>query len=69
MLRVLGTLKRSVFAKKFQSQINDLGSWVSEIHSGMYPYLVRNPPPYPICSFLLTGRTARDVQLATQRSV
>jgi hypothetical protein len=47
MLRVLGTFKRSVYAQNFQNQINDLGSWVSEIHSGMYPYLVRNPihPP------------------------
>jgi hypothetical protein len=44
MLRVLGSLKRSVYAQNFENQINDLGSWVSEIHNGMYPHLVRNPP-------------------------
>ena len=43
MLRVLGTLKRSVYAQNFENQINDLGSWVSDIHSGMYPHLVRGP--------------------------
>jgi hypothetical protein len=44
---VLGTLKCSAFSQNFESQIEDLGSWVSEIHSGMYPYLVRivSPPP------------------------
>jgi hypothetical protein len=42
MLRVLGTLKRSVYAQDFESQINDLGNWVSEIHGGMYPHLVRS---------------------------
>ena len=41
MWRVLGTLKRSVCAQNFENQRNDLGSWVSEIHCGMYPHLVR----------------------------
>ena len=54
MLRVLGTLKRSAYAQIFENEINDLGSWVSEIHSGMYPYLVRNLiisiyPPTLLC--------------------
>ncbi|KAF8493689.1 hypothetical protein F5888DRAFT_1617759, partial [Russula emetica] len=46
MLRVLGTLKRSVYAQNFENlnEINDLGSRVSKIHNGMYPHLVvRNP--------------------------
>jgi len=42
MLRVLGTLKRSVYAQAFSNEINDLGSWVSEIHNGMYPHLQPN---------------------------
>jgi len=41
MLRVLGTLKGSQFSENFGSQIDDLGNWVAEIHSAMYPYLVR----------------------------
>src|SRR5258708_21858285 len=60
MLRVLGTLKRSVYAQDFHSQINDLGNWVSEIHGGMYPHLVRSLlciyPAHLKTSFcLLTG--------------
>ncbi|KAI0296737.1 Six-hairpin glycosidase-like protein [Multifurca ochricompacta] len=42
MLRVLGTLKSSTFAKTFQSEIKDLGNWVAEIHSAMYPHLQAN---------------------------
>ena len=42
MLRVLGTFKRSVYAQNFSNEISDLGSWVSEIHNGMYPHQVRN---------------------------
>ena len=34
-----GTLKRFVYAKIFENEINDLGSWVSEIHSGMYGHV------------------------------
>src|SRR5258707_15839823 len=60
MLRVLGTIKRSVYAQDFHSQINDLGNWVSEIHGGMYPHLVRSLlciyPAHLKTSFcLLTG--------------
>ncbi|KAH9035187.1 glycoside hydrolase family 105 protein [Lactarius pseudohatsudake] len=42
MLRVLGTLKSSSFSRNFSSQIQDLGDWVAEIHSAMYPYLQAN---------------------------
>src|SRR6266576_1595326 len=42
MLQVLGTLKHSVYAQNFTDEISDLGGWVSEIHSAMYPHLVRN---------------------------
>jgi hypothetical protein len=41
MLRVLGTLKSSSFSRNFKSQMKDLDNWVSEIHSAMYPHLVR----------------------------
>jgi len=41
MLRVLGTFKGSQFSKQFKNQIKDVGNWVAEIHSAMYPYLVR----------------------------
>lgn len=43
MLRVLGTLQNSAFSRNFSSQISDLGNWVAEIHSAMYPHLVRMP--------------------------
>lgn len=42
MLRVLGTLKSSSFSGNFKYQIKDLGNWVAEIHSAMYPYLQAN---------------------------
>jgi len=42
MLRVLGTLKSSSFSRNFKGQINDLGGWVAEIHSAMYPHLQTN---------------------------
>ena len=45
MLRVLGTLKSSHFSRNFSNQIKDLGNWVTEIHTAMYPYLVRLPQP------------------------
>ena len=41
MLRVLGTLQSSAFSQDFSNEINDLGNWVAEIHSAMYPYQVR----------------------------
>src|SRR6267154_1755838 len=56
MLRVLGTLKRSVYAQNFANEINDLSSWVSEIHSGMYPHLVRINHHPPTHFPLLTDR-------------
>ncbi|KAH9040722.1 glycoside hydrolase family 105 protein [Lactarius pseudohatsudake] len=42
MLRVLGTLKSSPFSRDFNNQIKDLGNWVAEIHSAMYPHLQAN---------------------------
>ncbi|KAI9463582.1 glycoside hydrolase family 105 protein [Lactarius psammicola] len=42
MLRVLGTLKSSPFSRSFNGQIKDLGNWVAEIHSAMYPHLQAN---------------------------
>ncbi|KAI9451515.1 Six-hairpin glycosidase-like protein [Lactarius psammicola] len=42
MLRVLGTLKNSYFSRNFKGQIKDLGNWVAEIHSAMYPHLQAN---------------------------
>jgi len=45
MLRVLGTLRGSQFSKQFSSQVKDIGTWVTEIHSAMYPYLVRTSFP------------------------
>jgi hypothetical protein len=74
MLRVLGILKCSAYVQTFSSEISDLVGWVSEIHSGMYPHLVRNSTsPHPSYSFfvfcfayLLVGFSAL---LAIQRSV
>ena len=63
MLRVLGTLKRSAYAQNFSNEINDLGSWVSEIHSGMYPHLVRithHPSTCQPAYFLLTDRCSNQ---------
>ncbi|KAH9035188.1 glycoside hydrolase family 105 protein [Lactarius pseudohatsudake] len=42
MLRVLETLKSSSFSRNFEGQIKDLGNWVAEIHSAMYPNLQDN---------------------------
>ncbi|KAI0246244.1 Six-hairpin glycosidase-like protein [Lactifluus subvellereus] len=42
MLRVLGTLKSSPSRGSFNSQIEDLGDWVAEIHGAMYPHLQPN---------------------------
>ncbi|KAI9451516.1 Six-hairpin glycosidase [Lactarius psammicola] len=42
MLRVLGTLKSSSFSRNFKGQLKDLGNWVAEIHSAMYPHLQAN---------------------------
>ncbi|KAI0052773.1 hypothetical protein FA95DRAFT_1553040 [Auriscalpium vulgare] len=42
MLRVLGTMKNSQFSSSFKSEIKDLGTWTSNIHSGMFPLLQSN---------------------------
>ena len=41
MLRVLMTLRQSEFANTFTNEQNDLSDWVSEIHTAIYPHLVR----------------------------
>ena len=41
MLRVLGTIQHSQYAKSMKNQAKDLTNWVSEIHGGIYPHLVR----------------------------
>ena len=41
MLRVLGTIQNSAYAGAMKSETNDLASWVSEIHAGMYAHQVR----------------------------
>lgn len=41
MLRVLGTIKNSAYAKDFKNEQKDLINWVLEIQNGMYQYLVR----------------------------
>src|SRR6266702_3255854 len=53
MLRVLGTLKSSPFSRNFNGQIKDLGNWVAEIHSAMYPHLVRLHHLHPNASRLM----------------
>ena len=45
MLRVLGTIQNSRYAKQMKHQQNDLAAWVQEIHAGMYPQLVGPFPP------------------------
>ncbi|KJA16234.1 hypothetical protein HYPSUDRAFT_147994 [Hypholoma sublateritium FD-334 SS-4] len=39
MLRVLMTLRQSEFANTFTNEQSDLSSWVSEIHTAIYPHL------------------------------
>ena len=51
--RVLGILKSSQLSGTFNRQMKDLENWVMEIHEGMYPYLVRNPPRFPALLFRL----------------
>ena len=40
MLRVYATIKYSEYANTFKNELNDLSSWVREIHAGIYPHLV-----------------------------
>ncbi|KAI0660119.1 Six-hairpin glycosidase-like protein [Cubamyces menziesii] len=42
MLRVLGTIQHSQYAKSMKNQAKDLTNWVSEIHGGIYPHLRSN---------------------------
>ncbi|KAI8976355.1 Six-hairpin glycosidase-like protein [Trametes punicea] len=39
MLRVLGTIQHSQYAKSMKKQAKDLTNWVSEIHGGIYAHL------------------------------
>lgn len=41
MLRVLATIRNSLFAQKMKDQQGDLTDWIEEIHDGMYAVLVR----------------------------
>ena len=45
MLRVLGTIQNSAYAGAMKSEMQDLVSWVSEIHTGMYAHQVRAALP------------------------
>lgn len=47
MLRVLGTIKHSDYANTLSNEQNDLVTWIKEIHTGIYPHLVRAPRPLP----------------------
>lgn len=47
MLRVLGTIAHSQYAKQMKNEQKDLISWVNEIHGGMYPHLVRHRYHHP----------------------
>ena len=71
MLRVLGILRRSQFSEIFRSQIiKDLGNWAAEMHSTMYPYLVRpsfyilnvfvDQSSYPICTLQQPNRLFKN---------
>lgn len=42
ILRVLATIRQSEFTDTFQSEQKNLSNWVQEIHTGMYPHLVRH---------------------------
>ena len=67
MLRVLGTIQHSQYSKKMKKQAKDLAGWVSQIHNGIYPHLVR---PLPIAirnTRLKRHRTANDWALQELR--
>jgi hypothetical protein len=44
MLRVLGTIQNSQYAKSMKNEQKDLANWVMEIHGGMYGVLVSKYP-------------------------
>lgn len=46
MLRVLGTIKNSQFAKSMKSEQTDLTNWVKEIHNAMYSHIVSKRPSF-----------------------
>lgn len=47
MLRVLGTMQNSQYAKSFKSEMSDLTSWVLDIQKAMYANIVRSRPLHP----------------------
>ena len=53
MLRVLGTIQRSQFAKSMKNEQNDLIAWVDEIHTAMYPHLVRHTPQFTLIDYIV----------------
>jgi len=44
MVRVLATIQRSQYASSLMDEQTDLANWVKEIHSAMYPNMVRLLP-------------------------
>ena len=48
MLRVLGTIKNSQYAKSMKNEQTDLANWVIEIQDGMYGVLVSFSTSFPI---------------------
>ncbi|KAA1476436.1 hypothetical protein DENSPDRAFT_511437 [Dentipellis sp. KUC8613] len=57
MLRVLGTMQNSQYAKSFKNEMNDLANWAFQIQGGMYRNLVRpaSLPFTPILSSTFRG--------------
>lgn len=60
MLRVLGTMQNSQYARWFQREIGDLGAWVNEIHDAMYPFVASSPvcEPLSACDAHVCGLSA-----------
>ncbi|RDB22323.1 hypothetical protein Hypma_010490 [Hypsizygus marmoreus] len=47
MLRVLGTIQNSQYAKTMKNEQKDLAAWIKEIHGGMYPHLDSDTNLFP----------------------
>ncbi|KAF5378135.1 hypothetical protein D9615_007521 [Tricholomella constricta] len=47
MLRVLGTIQNSQYAKSLKREQKDLAAWIKEIHAGMYPHLDPDSQLFP----------------------
>jgi hypothetical protein len=57
MLRVLGTIQNSRYAKSMMSEQKDLADWVQEIQDGMYGVLVS----LQAAAFAMTSLIALDI--------